>query len=503
MPFRILDATARAAWLASTSQRGQLEALTDAFATVPTVRYYAGGTLLRTQTLPALSITNSVEPYKITLGLFTADTHAATGTPTRMTLCDGTTEIVEMSCSVGGSSDVDFVGAFKALCAPRINTVTLTPDSALLPRGGFDSVSYLGTDAGEPHTTSDQIFILQLHASGGASTTTGKRYSAVCSDLLADPDDSAFLFSTGRGTAVGGVNVTLLRPVDSYGLYPSLVRRESAWVGFMPTSGQPLELITEARLDALIAWSDANVENCSPTKRYAIGGSMGAWGCMTYAMRRPAEFAAVYADRPRVRSNATSGSVTLMEWTTGSVNYNPSSTAPNIAARWGSGSAGDYFDLVAYVADTNNVIPWLGWNIGSADGFSVFSDHIAMVEAMQTARRGFAFAWNDGNHSTGSIPAQITDSYPYGLFQLGVGYPRFENHSLDDDPSVDAVGGINLGLTFRSVSESAGSWSCEVTSITGACTVDVSPISSVFTGDDTPQTVTITAANSWQTVTFT
>jgi hypothetical protein len=224
---------------------------------------------------------------------------------------------------------------------------------------------------------------------------------------------------------------------------------------------------------------------------------------MTYGLRRPHLFAAVYPDRPRVRNNNLDGSISLQEWTTSSITYTPSTTAPNVNTRYAARSAKDHMDLVAWVADTTKRIPWLGWNIGSDDGFSVFSDHIALVDALRTARRGFAFAWNDGNHTTGSIPTEITASYPYGLFKLGEGYPRFENHSLDDDPSVDAVGGINIGLTFRNVSESAGSWSCDVTSIVGACTVDVSPISDVFTGDDTPQTVTITAANSWQTVTFT
>lgn len=366
----------------------------------------------------------------------------------------------------------------------------------------FSSVSFLGTDANAPHTTSGQYFVLDLHASGGSNTTTGTRYSATVSGLLADPSESAFLFGTVRGTAVGGVNVTLLRPVDNYGTYPSAVRRESYWMGFMPTSGADLELMTEKRLDALLDWADDNVLNCSTTQRYCRGGSMGAWGTMTYGMRRPSRFAAVYPDRPRVRSNNTAGAITVPEWTTGAVTYNPASGAPNIATGYGTGSAKDHMDLVAYVADTNNQVPWLGWCIGSADGFSVFSDHVALVAALRTARRGFAFAWNNGNHTTGSIMSQITDSYPLGLFRLGQGYPLFENHSLDDDPSVDASGGINVGLSFRNVSESAGAWSCEVTSIVGACTVDVSPISTVYTGDTTPQTVNITAANSWVAVSF-
>jgi len=326
----------------------------------------------------------------------------------------------------------------------------------------FSSVSFLGSDASAPHTTSGQYFVLDLHASGGSNTTAGTRYSAACSALLADPDGTDFLFGAVRGTAVGGVNVTLVGPVANYGTFPSAVRKESYWMGFRPASVAARELMTEASLDAQMVLPDSNVPNCSTTQRYCRGGSMGAWGTMTYATRRPERFAAIYPDRPRVRSNGTAGAISVPEWTTSAVTYNPSSGAPNIAAAYGSGSVKDHMDLVAYVADTGNQIPWIGWCIGSADGFSVFADHIALVAALRTARRGFAFAWNAGNHTTGSIQSEITQSYPYGLFKLGEGYPLFENHSLDDDPSVDAAGGINIGLTFRNVSESASAWSCEV-----------------------------------------
>jgi hypothetical protein len=131
-----------------------------------------------------------------------------------------------------------------------------------------------------------------------------------------------------------------------------------------------------------------------------------------------------------------------------------------------------------------------------------FSDHVDAVIAMRAAKRGFAFVWNNGNHSTGSIISQITDSYPFGLFELGKGYPLFTSHSGDLDPAVDLVGGINEGLTFRNVVESAAGWSCEVTSILGARTVQVEPISDIYVTPVSKKTVTITAANAWASVSF-
>lgn len=503
MAMLILDSTTLAAVEAATSQQEQCEALITAWSggNVTARLFNSAATLLRTLTLEPFTIDSSTNPRKVVCGAVVADTHVSTGTPSKVVFRFGATDIFSMDAGVNSAS-ISFPGTIKEFCSPDLDAVTFDASSLLLPMGEFDSVTYLGTDANAPHTTSDQYFVLELHASGGSTTTTGTRYSATCSDLLADPDGSAFLFSTARGFAVSGVNVTLLRPVDNYGLYPSLLRKESYWMGFMPTSGADLELITEARLDALMDWAATNVPNCSTTQRYCRGGSMGAWGTMTYATRRPDLFAAIYPDRPRVRYNNSSNSLTVPEWTTVPVTYSPVTTAPDVNVRWDIDSIKNHMDLVAYVADTNNRIPWIGWVIGSTDGFSIFSDHIALVAAMRSAKRGFAFWWDAGGHAEGTRMTNITASYPLGLFKLGEGYPLFENHSLDDDPSVDATGGINIGLTFRNVSESASSWSCEVTNINAACTVDVSPISETYTGSLTPKSVTIPAANTWVAVNF-
>jgi hypothetical protein len=499
----VLDATTNTAVRTAVSQQAHCEALIAPWSGGSvTARIYDGGTLLRTLTLATFTIDTTTSPRSVVCGAVTADTHAATGTPTKVVFRTGSTDIFQIDAGVGTGS-IAFAGTVKALCAPDLDAVVFTSSPLLLPMGEFDSVTFVTTDANAPHGTSGQYLLCDLHASGGAGSPQGDQYTATCSDLLDDPDsayDASFwLF---RGTAVSGVNVTRLRLHDDYGTYPSTLRREMYHMGVMPTSGAALKLFHEARLDALMKWAEDNTPNCSTTQRYCVGGSMGAWGSMTFGVRHPNWFAAVYPDRPRVRYNNTSGAISLPEWTTAPVTYNPASGAPDVSARWGAGSMQDHMDLIAYVADTSKKIPWIGWNIGSADGFSVFSDHVALVAALRTARRGFAFAWNAGNHSTGSIPTQITASYPYGLFKLGEGYPLFENHSLDDDPSVDAVGQINCNLTFRNVSESAGAWSCEVTNISAGCTVDVSPISDIYTGDATPQTVTIPSANSWQTVSF-
>lgn len=362
---------------------------------------------------------------------------------------------------------------------------------------------YIASESTElPATSADQTLLLFLHSSGGANYSTGRQYRAVGSARLSHLDFTEIAWSTRNGGSALGKNIMQLRPVDYYGTRDGGFIRESRWLGFTSAGESGVRLITERRVDALVEWANAHLP-ISATRRCVAGGSMGAWGCITYALRRPEMFAAVYADRPRWRwTNYSAQTFSVYDWNDGSLPYS-AATAPSIASADGGGSVYDRrINSIGFVSNTANKVPWIGWCIGRNDGFAFFEDQIDAVNALRAARRGFAFAWNDGNHTTGSILSQITDSYPYGLFELGKGYPLFEQCSLDQDPTVDLVGGINIGLTFRNVVESSSGWSCEVTHISSACTVNVSPISDVFTSTVTPQTINIPAANVWVPVSF-
>ena len=360
----------------------------------------------------------------------------------------------------------------------------------------FDSVALLSDDGNGPYSTPNQTLVIEVHGSGGANLTSGKQYQAEVSGPMAYSTDTHFHFSTIRNYTS---DQTLLRPVDKSGASGT---RESQWLGFSDTPTSAVNRMTERRLEALVHWASANVPNINPVKRIITGGSMGGWGSLRFGMRRPDMFAAVYPDRPRWRYDYTIGNIAVSSWTSGFTSV-PVGSSPNFTAADGGGNVAAYMDMTSYAENTANKIPWVGWCVGRLDGYVNFSDHVDAVIAMRAAKRGFAFAWNNGNHSTGSILNEITQSYPFSLFELGKGYPLFTNHSADQDPAVDLVGGINIGLTFRNVTESAGAWSCDVTSILGSRTVTVEPISGIFTATVTPQVVTIPAANSWVSVSFT
>lgn len=356
----------------------------------------------------------------------------------------------------------------------------------------FDSVSIFSEDGAVPYATAGQTLVLELHGSGGQNYTQGRQYRAACSGYMAYSSYVQFAF---RAVRTFVATETKIGPNDLYG------SKESFWLGFRSMPDASVHLITQRRLDALLVWIEKNLTTLSPTKRCLTGGSMGGWGTMTFGISRVKKFASLYPDRPRWRYDYTIGNVAVPDLVNPSASV-PVGSAPNLSAEDGGTPFAAVWDITSYVANTANKIPWIGWCVGRNDGYVNFSDHVDAVVAMRAAKRGFAFTWNNGNHSTGSIISEITDSYPFGCFELGKGYPLFTNHSADLDPAVDLVGGINVGLSFRNVVESAGGWSCEVTSILGARTVKVEPISDVYVTPVSKKTVTITGANVWASVSF-
>jgi hypothetical protein len=383
---------------------------------------------------------------------------------------------------------------------------------------GFDAEpSYIDTSSGAPPWTANLIQVFEVHGSGGADFGTGRRYTAPVSGLLALPQANTataisvqdydfhdhFGFSqcySYNPSMLPGGKYMRLRPIDVWGNKADGTVQESAHCGFKLADGF-VHLIAERRMDALLDWADKTFTQFDQTRRIITGGSMGGWGSASYGVRRYNRFCAVYPDRPRWKHNADYTALAVPTWGQGFVST-PYASAPQLAPEDGGGSFADHLNMIAYVSNPANKVRWIGWCLGRQDGFANFQDSIDMVAALRANKRGFAFAWNNGTHSTGSILSQITASYPFGTFQFGKGYPLFTEHSLDQDPNVDLVGMINGNLAFRNVVETATGWSCEVTSIAAACTVKVEPISDVFTKTVAKQLVSIPAANTWVLVQF-
>lgn len=395
------------------------------------------------------------------------------------------------------------------MATPTPGTVNVSANAASIHGGrlapvvpavdGFATVTMTGTDVYAPNVTANQAMILDLHASSGAQTQYGSKWIANLTGPLASPASTTFrwnLLQVNEGIRV--------QPVDRHaGAGPNGTwTLEGFWLGWVDDPApRKLYLYMERRLDRLMTWVDANLPQLSATKRSAYGMSMGAWGVMTYAARRPNKFAAVFSSRPRLRFSNT-GRIDLPLWPIGYSGSYLVANAPMLSDADGGGSAATHLDLIAHASNPANELPWLGWCMGRNDGFAPFQDTVDMVAAMRATGRGFAVAWNNGDHSGGEILNQITNSYSYSQFELGKGYPVFSESSRDADPAVDLTGGINLGFKFRNLVESSGNWSCEVTNILGPTTVKVKPKSPVFLEAVTAQDVSIPAANTWVAVSF-
>lgn len=370
----------------------------------------------------------------------------------------------------------------------------------------FSSVTELSTGANAPFTDLGQTLILNLHGSGNPLTAlVGSRHM----QATLNPDNAWGAYSGDTTFIWKEMNAGVLNGNRAINIWPwdhqpdnGLNRRESDWCGWTdgPDAGR-LRLYTERRLDAMLA--RLLVEpRFSTTKRLATGQSMGAWGVMSFVIRRANIFPAIYANMPRWRYSQIAGQISVHSWTVAITPTYPVASAPLLVPEDGGHSAATHFDHIAYVSNTANVVPWIGWVIGKNDGYMPWQDHVDAIAALRSAGRGFAINWNLGNHGGAPSIETLFQSYPQGCFEVGKGYPIFSEHSLDADPVTDDVGGINVGLGFRNVAESTGSWSCQVRHISSACTVKVSPYSTIYTGDKTAKTVTLPAANTWVTVNF-
>ena len=390
------------------------------------------------------------------------------------------------------------------------SSTTGVPYETVFASAAFE---YQSSPAHSP--TGGEMVLVQLHGSGGDPRSGGDVYRAQLVAGESYQQNNFFQWATRREApapvSVGGATLVThsINPHDYIGGLPNASgdgnRGESFWLGW--TNGpdaNKLRLYTEHRLDAMLNKWERDNPSYSKTRRVLRGNSMGAWGSVTYGIRRAHMFSAIYAGAPRWRCGDLATRIWLMSWLqTFSPTVYPINASPLLVDSDGGGTSADHLNLIPFVANTANDVPWIGWNIGRQDGYMPFQDHVDAIAALRSAKRGFAVAWNDGNHGGApSLDTTIVSSYPMGLFEIGKGYPLFTDHSLDANPAVDLAGGINIGLTFRNVVESAGAWSCQVTNINSACTVKVEPKSKVFVTAVAKQTVNIPSPGAWVSVSF-
>lgn len=320
---------------------------------------------------------------------------------------------------------------------------------------------------------------VELHASqgqGGGAGDYGDYYLYFATPKMGWRDGLPGIFTVEERRDKSG-NTLLLQSRDAIEHPNGKNAMETYWFGYL---GVPFAAahpepraypFTEERMLWLIDWA-AKKYAADLERMFAGGGSMGAWGSTTFAFRHPELFAAVYPNRPRTRQR---GLPSLVD-----------QVGKDKKVLMADGKT-DYFermDMVKFATDHPADLPFYAWCCGRRDGFASWQEQIDMVKSLAAAHHGFAFAWNDGDHSSGAQPMEkVLKYYPPEKFARNQSYPAFANSSIDqklgngDPKDGDLEGGFNLGFLWRDVIDENGKWSVKLANdlATAEMTMDVTP----------------------------
>lgn len=320
---------------------------------------------------------------------------------------------------------------------------------------------------------------VELHASqgqGGGAGDYGDYYLYFATADMGWRDGLPGVFSVEerRGKPTNGL---VLRSRDAIEHPSGKSAMETYWFGYLcvPQGAAHKEAraypYTERRMEWITDWVVKKYE-VDAERVSAGGGSMGAWGSTTYAFRHPERFAAVFPNRPRTRQRDL-----------------PSLAGPvakdmKVLMDDGQTNYFERMDMVHFAASHAYDLPFIGWCCGRHDGFATWQEQMDLVKALTEARHGFAFAWNNGDHSSGAQPMErILKYYPPEKFARNQSYPAFRNSSLDDDPGKGdpkegaLEGGINLGFVWQDLTDESGRWSVRLSNDLAKAnmTADVTP----------------------------
>jgi pimeloyl-ACP methyl ester carboxylesterase len=320
---------------------------------------------------------------------------------------------------------------------------------------------------------------VELHASqgqGGGAGDYGDYYLYFATADMGWRDGLPGVFSVEERRSKAG-NALVLRSRDAIEHPNGKSAMETYWFGYLcvpqlAANAEPRAYpYTERRMEWLSDWVVRKYE-ADPERVTASGGSMGAWGSTTYALRHPERFAAVYPNRPRTRQRGLPSLV--------------GAVGKDKRVLMDDGKT-DYFermDMVKFAAEHADDLSFVGWCCGRHDGFATWQEQVDFARALAEARHGFAFAWNNGDHSSGAQPMEkVVKFYPPEKFARNQSYPAFRNSSLDDDPGKGdpkegaLEGGINLGFVWKDVADEQGKWSVRLSNELAKAdmTVDVTP----------------------------
>jgi hypothetical protein len=320
---------------------------------------------------------------------------------------------------------------------------------------------------------------LTLHGSqggGGGAGEYGDYYLFFGTPETGYRDGLAGVFSVEEHRSKTG-NRLLLRARDAVEHPSGRGAMETYWFGYLcvPQWAKHTEPrvypFTESQLVWLTRWV-AERYGADPERITVGGSSSGGVGSNNVGFRHPELFTAAFPIVGRVRRVPAVPLDGKFDRAKGALMAD------------GKTEYYDHVDGPKFVAERHDDLPFLGWACGRRDGYATWPEHIDMVKAMTAAHHGFAFSWNDGDHSGGGrAMGPISKYYPAEKFARNRSYPAFGNSSLDqnmgsgDPKDGDLEGGINLGFDWKDVVDEQDKWSVALSNelAKDEMTVDVTP----------------------------
>ena len=316
---------------------------------------------------------------------------------------------------------------------------------------------------------------VELHASSGYASdklysATGDAYLYFAAPEMGYRDglQGSFFVRENKGKDRTVLALSAFESLENPAGNPINLCFETYWFGYLciPQWADHKEPraypFTENRMLWVIDWAVKKYD-VDTNRIYAGGGSMGAWGSSTFAFRHPEIFAAVYPNRPRTRQRGLPGLAKLPP------------TQKEALMDDGKTPYFERMDMVKFATEHHEDLPVYVWCCGQRDGFASWKEQVDMVKAMTANHHGFAFAWNDGDHSSGAQPmGKVVKYFGQDKFARNQSYPAFGNSSINDDIGSgeldtdkkvkDGVkeGGINLGFIWKDVVDEAGKWSVKL-----------------------------------------
>lgn len=343
-------------------------------------------------------------------------------------------------------------------------------------RAQYVAQTYITGEQGLPL----MIWLHPSQASGGGASAVGDYYLYFGNESMGYQDGLPSVFSVQENRLADGTDRLQLNPRDTIWNPDGLSGFETWWFGYLAspiwaTGPTPYTYpFTENRLLWVVNWAIAQY-GADPNRVYCSGQSMGGWGTAAFAFRHPEIFAAVFPRLPRFQEPRVPDLI------------NPPDTPVSSAGPFMPDGVTPYFnrmDMIAFVQNNHGDLPFIGWAIGRQDPFAPWSTQVAMVHALEANHYGFAFSWNNGNHSTGSqAMTPILTYYDNNTIYKNQSFPAFSNSSIDsnigdgDPTDGDLVGGINLGFQWSVTADTSANWVASISNAiaTSSMTVDVTP----------------------------